>query len=101
MDAMEPNISFFVMLLRVTQYDEPILREKGQPIEKFDDELKQLVADMLETMHENEGVGIAAQQVGKALQLFVAEFKMKERDVDFPVIFDGKEVPLELIMPLV
>lgn len=89
------------MTLRVTQFGEPILREKGRPVEHFDDDLRQLSQDMLETMYAANGVGIAAQQVGHALLLFVVDPQIKGREADFHYELDGKRPPLELIMPLV
>ncbi|MDX2108876.1 MAG: peptide deformylase [Verrucomicrobiota bacterium] len=89
------------MLLRVTQFGEPVLREVGKPVENFDASLKQLTQDMLETMYASKGVGIAAQQVGHALQLCVIDLQARGADVDFDYDFDGKKPPLDLLMPLV
>ncbi|MDP0498956.1 MAG: peptide deformylase [Verrucomicrobiota bacterium JB022] len=87
------------MILRVTHYGEPVLRQTGKRIERFDDELKQLAADMVETMREEDGVGLAAQQIGRALLLFVVDVSMLEpQDLDYEL--DGKRPPIDLIMPL-
>jgi peptide deformylase len=58
---------------KITEYPEKILAEIGKPIEVFDEELGRLCADMFETMYDAEGVGLAAQQIGLALQLFVMD----------------------------
>ena len=88
------------MYLRVTQYGEPVLRQKGERIETFDAELRQLAADMIETMYEEEGVGLAAQQVDRALQLFVADVShLPDEELQYEL--DGKRPPIDLIMPLV
>ena len=58
---------------KITEYPEPVLAEVGVPITEFNEELEQLCADMLETMYDAEGVGLAAQQIGLALQLFVMD----------------------------
>jgi peptide deformylase len=58
---------------KITEYPEKILAEVGKPITDFDEELEKLCADMFETMYEAEGVGLAAQQIGLALQLFVMD----------------------------
>lgn len=88
------------MILRVTKYGEPILKEKGAAITEFDAKLKQLADDMVETMREADGIGLAAQQVDKALQLFVMElFPDMENPGSYTL--DGKTPPLDLIMPLV
>lgn len=88
------------MQLRVTQFGEPILREKGTMIEQFDEGLAALATDMIETMYAAEGIGLAAQQIGRALQLFVMDLQLRPEDVHFEYTYDGKQPPLELIMPL-
>jgi peptide deformylase len=89
------------MLLRVTQYGEPILRKVGEPITKFDADLAQLADDMVDTMYDEEGIGLAAQQIGKAIQLFVMDVRPPEGEKPpFDYSFDGKQPPLDLIMPM-
>jgi peptide deformylase len=58
---------------KITEYPEKVLAQVGEPITKFDAELKALTDEMFETMYEAEGVGLAAQQIGLALQLFVMD----------------------------
>ena len=58
---------------KITEYPEKVLGEVGKPVEKFDEELEWLCEDMFETMYEAEGVGLAAQQIGLPLQLFVMD----------------------------
>ena len=90
------------MRLRVTKFGEPILREAGHSVAEFNPALKSLAADMIETMHAEEGIGLAAQQIGKALQLCVVDIRLPEgRKIPFNYLLDGKHPPLELIMPLV
>jgi peptide deformylase len=50
----------------------PVLRRVARPVEAFTKELRRTVADLIETMYANEGIGLAAPQVGLELQLFVA-----------------------------
>lgn len=87
--------------LRVTQFGEPILRQKGKPVEAFDDSLKSLAESMVETMYVEEGIGLAAQQIGKPLQLCVVDVNFQEGPPPFYYLLDGKTPPLDLIMPLV
>lgn len=91
------------MHLRVTLYDEPILRKKGELVSNFDAELKKFADDMIETMYEIDAAGLAAQQVDRAIQLCVIDVSSsaKKRDEDVTVSFDNKQVPLDLLMPLV
>ena len=58
---------------KITEYPEKVLAEVGKPVTVFDEELEKLCADMFETMYDAEGVGLAAQQIGLALQLFVMD----------------------------
>jgi peptide deformylase len=88
------------MRLRVTQFGESILKEKGRPVQAFDASLRQLAEDMIETMHGEEGIGLAAQQVDFALQLFVMDLNLPEREADFNWHYDGRRLPLDLIFPL-
>ena len=57
------------MLLEVVKYGHPVLRKKGARVEAITPDIKKLIADMFETTEAKHGVGLAAQQVGKALQL--------------------------------
>ncbi|PYK97418.1 MAG: peptide deformylase, partial [Verrucomicrobia bacterium] len=63
------------MILPVVKYGHPILRQKGARVEKITPAIKKLIEDMLETMHAAAGVGLAAQQVGHALQLTVIDVR--------------------------
>ena len=58
---------------KIIEYPEKVLAEVGEPITVFDEKLENLCADMFETMYEAEGVGLAAQQIGLALQIFVMD----------------------------
>lgn len=51
----------------------PVLREPGQPVSAVDDEVRQLVADLFETMHAARGIGLAANQVGVARRVAVID----------------------------
>ena len=50
-------------LLQVHEFPDPILQQHAMPVTVFDDKLRQLSADMLETMYEERGIGLAANQV--------------------------------------
>jgi peptide deformylase len=63
------------MILPVVNYGDPVLRQKGERITAISPKLKQLIADMLETMYAAKGIGLAAQQVGAALQLTVLDVR--------------------------
>lgn len=67
-------------LLGVIYDPDPILREKAKRIKSFDGSLRKLVIDMFETMHANNGVGLAAPQVGLSIRLIVAEYTPGKED---------------------
>ena len=60
-------------LLEIKKAGDPVLKEVCAPVEKIDKQLKKLMDDMAETMYQNDGVGIAAPQVGKAIRLVIID----------------------------
>jgi peptide deformylase len=89
------------MILEIVKYGHPILRQKGAAIEKITPEIKTLIADMFETMRERHGVGLAAQQIGKALQLTVIDVREVGEDRPSTLELKGKPADINEIMPLV
>src|SRR5438477_2295279 len=88
------------MVLPITKYGNPILRQKGARIERITPEIEQLVSDMLETMRAAAGVGLAAQQIGRALQLTVLDVRgVKDRPSTLEL--DGKPADVKGFMPVV
>jgi len=88
------------MILPILEYGDPILRAKGKPIDNIDDRIRELTANMIETMHAANGVGLAAQQVGEALQLTVLDVSVIE-DRPSTLKVDGKDIDPKAAMPLV
>jgi peptide deformylase len=88
------------MRLSILQYGDPILRAKGKQIDRIDDRIRELAANMLETMHAANGVGLAAQQIGEALQLTVLDISEVE-DRPSTMKLNGEEVDPKSAMPLV
>jgi peptide deformylase len=88
------------MTLEVVKYGHPVLRQKGVSIETFDDEIRAFVADMIDTMYAAKGVGLAAQQVGKAMQIAVIDVAgVKDRPSTLEL--DGQPAEVEEYMPVV
>jgi peptide deformylase len=80
-------------VLSILRYPDPRLRETSREVVSFDDELKQLVADMTDTMYMSEGAGLAAIQVGQALRLFIIDPHVAGRqDTDPPMVFINPEI---------
>jgi peptide deformylase len=88
------------MKLPIVQYGDPVLRAKGKRIEKIDDRIRELANSMIETMHEANGVGLAAQQIGEALQLTVVDVSQIE-DRPSTLKINGREIDPKTAMPLV
>ncbi|HVU32415.1 MAG TPA: peptide deformylase [Opitutaceae bacterium] len=86
------------MPLRIVHYNEPVLHRKGVKIEKFEPALTRLAAEMLDAMHEAGGIGLAAQQIGQAIQLCVVD--LRDAEADFTWQLDGARPPLDLFMPM-
>jgi len=87
------------MSLEIVHYNDPVLRKKGEKITVFDEALASFAQQMVDTMHEAHGIGLAAQQVGRAVQVCVIDLRIAEADFDWKL--DGAKTPLELIMPMV
>ena len=60
---------------KIIYLPDPRLRKPSNDVEKFDDELQQLIDDMFETMYDANGVGLAAPQIGINLRLSVIDVK--------------------------
>ena len=88
-----------VVVLEITKYGNPVLRTKGRRIERVTPEVRKLAADMLETMHAAEGLGLAAQQVGHAVMLTVIDVSGSDRPSEF--FIDGRRQDLKAWMPLI
>ena len=88
------------MILDIVQLGHPVLRERCQPVEKVDDDLRRLADDMIETMYDAPGVGLAAPQVGMASRLEVVDVSHDPECVSFLRV-DGKDAELADLMPLV
>lgn len=87
------------MILEIVRFGHPVLRQKGTRIQEFTPELERLREDMLETMYAAAGVGLAAQQVGRALQLTVLDVRgVKDRPSTLE--WNGGPVEVTAFMPL-
>src|SRR6476660_2299412 len=92
------------MIRDIVKYGHSVLRTKGKRLEKIDNEVRALAADMLETMYEANGVGLAAQQVGYSLQLTVidvsdAENRPSRMWLAGAEVDPGEHMPLILVNP--
>src|SRR5262245_36175407 len=88
------------MILPIVQYGHPVLRQKGARIEKITPAIERLIQDMFETMNHARGVGLAAQQVGQALQLTVIDVR-QVTDRPSTLELHGRPADVHRLMPLV
>ena len=79
------------MTLDIRTFGDPVLKTRAAPVESFDESLARLTQDMLATMRDNEGVGLAATQVGRLKRVFVAAIEDDEYVVVNPVLTDISE----------
>jgi peptide deformylase len=77
--------------LKVMTYGNPVLREKAAPVKRIDGFIRKLVQEMIETMHHEDGIGLAAPQVGKLLNLFVIDLSPIEKDAE-PMVFINPKI---------
>ena len=88
------------MKLLIRKYGDPALRVKGKPVAEVDGRIRELANNMLETMRAANGIGLAAQQVGEALQLTVVDVSAVE-DRPSTMAWNGREVNPKDHMPLI
>ena len=88
------------MVLPIVKYGHPILRKKGVLIEKMTPEIKTFIEDMIETMYDAAGIGLAAQQVAQALQVTVLDVRgVKDRPSTLEV--EGAPAEVSVFMPII
>ena len=88
------------MVLPLTYFGNPILRQKGDPVLEITPELEQFIKDMFDTMEKHRGIGLASQQVGRPIQLTVIDIRPVE-DRPSTLELNEEEADPNSIMPLV
>ena len=79
------------MILKIVKYPEPVLSRPGEPVTEFNDELRRLVADMFETTYANQGIGLAAPQVGVSRRVATIDLSMG-KEPDDKLVFINPEI---------
>ncbi len=79
------------MALDLRMFGDPVLKTRASPVESFDGSLSNLAEDMLATMREHEGVGLAANQVGRLKRILVAALEEDEFVLVNPVVEEAAE----------
>ena len=88
------------MVLEITQYGDPVLRKKCRAITEVDEAILELADDMIETMVDANGVGLAAPQIGKDIRMAVVDVSHDPDCVSFLKV-NGEDAKMEDVMPLV
>ncbi len=71
-------------ILPIFKYPAPVLKQVAKPVTEFNDELRTLIKDMLYTMYNAPGIGLAAPQVGHSIRLFVLDIWFDREEVTRP-----------------
>ena len=82
-------------ILPIVHIPDPVLRRKSQPVQRVDDELRKFLDDMLETMYDAPGIGLAAVQVGEPLRIFTVDCAKREEDEEAEGETNGEQVKAE------
>ena len=88
------------MIREIVIFGDPVLRKKCAGVTEVTDEIRELVDDMMETMHEAEGVGLAAPQVDVPIQLAIVDVSHDPECINYLRV-NGKDTPIEALMPLI
>ena len=75
----------------IRTFGDPVLKSRATPVKDFDESLKRLAEDMIRIMRANEGVGLAANQIGHLKRIFVASYEDEEFAIVNPVIEEKSE----------
>jgi len=77
-----------VALLDICTYPDPVLRQKAECVKNIDDGIQRLIDDMIDTMYEAPGVGLAANQVGRPLSVIVVDIQREECEYGLIVLIN-------------
>ena len=83
------------MILKIVKYPEPVLSQPGEPVNEFDSELRKLVSDMFETAYAEQGIGLAAPQVGASKRMTVIDLSMGKDAKDKLVLINPEIISQE------
>ena len=78
-------------VLKLFEYPHPVLKQKAEKVEKVDGEIRKLLDDMLETMYESNGCGLAAPQIGISKKIVVIDIAHEDEEAN-PLYFVNPEI---------
>jgi len=82
-------------ILNIIKYPNKILRQKALPVEKISEEIFKLVDAMIETMLKNDGIGLATNQIGELLRIFVIDTKPLEETPELMAVINPEVIRQE------
>jgi peptide deformylase len=97
MEKMLENYELEGQLLEILTYPSPILTKVAEPVTQFDAELKELCMNMIYTMYDAPGIGLAAPQIGIGKRIFVVDVNYSKEEVSE----DSEEYTLENLAPMI
>ena len=77
-------------LRKICEYPDPVLRETTLEVTEFDDQLKELIKDMWETMYASDGIGLAAPQIGVSKKIVVIDYDGEKYTLINPEIISAE-----------
>ncbi len=82
-------------VLEIKKYPDPVLKKKAFPVENIDGALQELIDDMIDTMHDAPGIGLAAPQVGVSRRVIVVHVNLKEESYPLIVLINPEIVQVD------
>jgi len=82
-------------VLDICKYPHPVLQQKAEPIKGIDASLQKLIQDMIETMYQAPGIGLAANQVGRPIRLIVFDMTPREQERNPSVLINPEIIETE------
>ncbi len=80
------------MILKIRHWPDPILTQKTEAVKVFDDQLKEMISDMWDTLASAQGVGLAANQAGIPLQMFIMDCRPRQAEAQPRVLINPEWV---------
>ena len=87
--------------MKISCYGDPILRKKAIPVAEITPEIKELAKEMLQTIYEADGVGLAAEQIGRTEAICVIDVPAESQGAEYVALQAGIRMPMVLINPMV
>jgi peptide deformylase len=82
-------------ILEICKYPDPVLLKKAKPVSKLDEGLQNLIRDMIETMYQAPGIGLAANQIGRPIRVIVFDVTPKDQERKASVLINPEVVESE------